>query len=57
MRVIYEKDIENTDFIEIHLTSDEIESLYDQSLVKEFLIGRKYLNVEITHKEKEDAIS
>ena len=57
MKVIYERNIENTDFVEIHLTESELDSLYHKPLVKEFLIDRKYLNIEITTKDKEDAIS
>jgi hypothetical protein len=53
MRVIYEQDIERTDFIEIRLDPDEIHNLSWKPVVKEFVFGKKTLNIFI-YKEEDD---
>jgi hypothetical protein len=48
MRIIYETDIEHTDFIEIILTDKEVSLIREKGIVREFLLDSKYLNIEIT---------
>jgi hypothetical protein len=57
MRVIHEQDIENTDFIEIHLSDVEIEFLKIAPYVQEFKFGDKILNISIQQQEEDYAIS
>lgn len=50
MRLIYEQDIENSDFIELILTEDELESINHGGLVEDFakgLLNKRNLNVFI----------
>jgi len=55
MQIIFEKDIENTDFLEIILTIKEAQSLLSQGAVEEFsgrLSQNKILNVYVRTESK-----
>ncbi len=58
MRIIYEEDIENEDFLEIILTSLQVERLPGKGLIKVFPFGltgnRKinvYIRIDDTHED------
>jgi hypothetical protein len=58
MRVIYEPEIENTDFIEIFMDYDEIDDIWrkPKGIVREFWFNGKFLNISIQHKEKDEPV-
>jgi len=57
MRVIFDKDVEFSDFIEIILTQDELDKLLDNGVTKDFKTdfeGNKDLNISIYVGDDED---
>lgn len=59
MRVIFEEDIENCDFLEIILSVSEMEIMGIKGIVEEFrngLYGKRHLNIHIRVDEKEETI-